>query len=298
MRICVAVLVLFAVFVDSSFVPHAGSMFAVPANASDEMRALASASQRFFEAQPSVLHATQVVIQVNLFHDLVHAFINNDTAKDPLSRNEELEFHFVFPMWQHQTFVDMYLNCPQVFSPAIYDSSSVVPFPSPSEIFGRSFIEMGSGIGYNAVRAKKLGATEVVASDVNREAVQCVQKNAYMHGLSIRAVVSDLFSAFDENERWDVCFFNIPWNTEQDTEVSTLSNAVSGVGPLLERFLAQLPHHLTPIGSGYLVICLDESSCMTRKQLEKACDAAGFDSVFVDRDDFVHLIRLDYIIKS
>ena len=111
-----------------------------------------------------------------------------------------------------------------------------------------------------------------------------------------------MFSAFEgkdgKNETFDVVFFNIPWNSASQASKpkSRLSEAIYGARELLGRFLADLPSHLTPIGSGYLTICLDaEHECLGEDEFMQSAVSASLNATEGAKSDFVSLIRLDPI---
>lgn len=114
---------------------------------------------------------------------LVDKFLTkaNKREDSPLQKNQLLTFDFVFPLFSklqlRGEYIGMFVNCPAVFSPVVYDEYAAVPFLGEGEVAGRSFIELGCGVGYNAIRAKRMGARLVEATDISTDAVECAKKN-------------------------------------------------------------------------------------------------------------------------
>jgi len=108
-------------------------------------------------------------------------------------------------------------------------------------------LEMGCGAGAIALHAARFGS-DVHACDIDMVAVTATQANAVQNGLTVHARQSDLFSAFSENEKYDVILFNQPFfhlDREIDDEERTLSDFG---GQLYERFMRDVKNHLAPGG--------------------------------------------------
>jgi release factor glutamine methyltransferase len=108
-------------------------------------------------------------------------------------------------------------------------------------------LDMGTGSGILAEKAKKLGA-EVLAADVNPEAVELAKSKG------IPAIVSDLFENI--KEKFDVIIFNPPYLPEEslEPEDSKLSTTGGKKGnEILKRFLKQAKKHLNKNGKILIV---------------------------------------------
>jgi release factor glutamine methyltransferase len=91
------------------------------------------------------------------------------------------------------------------------DSHGATAFFTPAlplENIG-SFLEMGCGSGVTAVVAALRGCPAVTALDINPAAAENTRLNAKRHGVEdrVRALTSDLFSALDEDEKFDVIYW-------------------------------------------------------------------------------------------
>lgn len=73
-----------------------------------------------------------------------------------------------------------------------------------------SFLEMGCGTGVVAVLAALAGCTDVVASDINPQAVANAALNAERHQVQDRfeAVIGDMFSGLAPERRFDLIFWS------------------------------------------------------------------------------------------
>ncbi|MDS1271541.1 methyltransferase [Lipingzhangella sp. LS1_29] len=122
-----------------------------------------------------------------------------------------------------------------------------VPFPA-----GGDFLEMGCGTGIVSVAAARAGCRRVTALDLGPEAVRNARLNAHLHGFLdvVHARESDLFSAVDDDEYFDVIFWNPPYlNPSDDLATDNIHTAFYDPGYLiLSRFLDSAWGHLRPGG--------------------------------------------------
>lgn len=86
--------------------------------------------------------------------------------------------------------------------------ASALPYP-----VGGRMLEVGCGSGVISVTAALRGVSEVVALDINPNAVTNTLRNAARHGVEaqVDARVSDVFSALAKTEDFDLIFWNVPW---------------------------------------------------------------------------------------
>ncbi len=99
-----------------------------------------------------------------------------------------------------------------VFSPAVLPGPEIargLPFPK-----GGRLLEVGAGCGIISLEALLWGGcNQVVAVDINPNAVKNTEENARRFNVAdrIRCLVSDVYSALDESERFDMIFWNYPF---------------------------------------------------------------------------------------
>lgn len=164
---------------------------------------------------------------------------------------------------------------PQVFSPLYYSETEFYAEHILREIGkGTRFLDMGCGVGVNAVLAAKRGAS-VVACDVNPQAVENTRCNAARHGVQVDVRESDIFTAVRADERFDLVYWNIPFAfREPDVELSPLEEAIFDPGFRKHlTFLAEVRQHLEPSA---LLLVGASSSLGDLPAVEAAGLAQGF----------------------
>ncbi len=115
-------------------------------------------------------------------------------------------------------------------------------------------LDLGTGSGICAVFAARNGA-QVVATDINPEAVRCAQINALANHLEqrIETRLGDLFAPTRE-ECFDVILFNPPYYRGQPRD---FADAAWRSADVFDRFLNELPAHLRGSGSALVVLSSD-----------------------------------------
>jgi release factor glutamine methyltransferase len=145
---------------------------------------------------------------------------------------------------------------PLVFHPGYFGSSAILAkFISSLPLAGKSFLDVGCGSGLIAMCAAREGA-DVVAVDINSEAVSCTLANARRHGLQIHTQVSDLFSRLDSGQ-FDVIAFNPPFLL--GTAQSAAEDAFYGGMDfdVIRRFAAGVRTRLQAGGAIYMILSTD-----------------------------------------
>lgn len=141
-----------------------------------------------------------------------------------------------------------------IYRPSTHVSLDFLGLHQPVPFKWQSMLEMGSGTGLIAVLAALGGCRRVVAADVNPRAVENTAANAKRQGVDDRvtAVESDLFSGINEDERFDVIFWNsnFIWAPQDHTFASAHEQAFLDPGYAAHRrFLIEAPHWTTDGGS-------------------------------------------------
>jgi len=127
-------------------------------------------------------------------------------------------------------------------------------FDAGSSLEQARVLDLGTGSGIGAVVAARAGA-RVTATDINPEAVRCAQVNALIHHVDHQVDVrlGDLFEPV-RGERFDVVLFNPPYYRGHPRDVT---DAAWRSVDAFDRFLAQLPAHLTRGGFALVVLSTD-----------------------------------------
>ena len=120
-----------------------------------------------------------------------------------------------------------------VFSPGYFEDSEYFAEHLP-DVTGLSVLEIGTGTGLIAVKCALGNAKNVVATDINPDAVANASKNVRLHGVESRVVVAegDIFKAIRNdarlsNRQFDLIFWNIPFcylNAELKREIGLREN--------------------------------------------------------------------------
>jgi HemK-related putative methylase len=167
-----------------------------------------------------------------------------------------------FLLWQRHRFDRLalewvagrpFLILPQVFNPALFWTSEFMAEALNERLIppGARLLDMGTGSGVGAVFAAQW-TDKITAVDVNPAAVRCARINTMLNEVEERVTVreGDLFTAVPD-ETFDVILFNPPYFRGQPR--NNLDRAFRA-DDVIERFVDQLHHHLTP--RGYALVLL------------------------------------------
>lgn len=183
----------------------------------------------------------------------------------------------------------------------ISDRRALIPRPETEELvefvlkktasFDRSLnvLDMGCGSGVIGISlALELGAkaSQTTLADISRPALSLALENAMRLGVKISTIQSNLFSSFDETQKFDLIVANLPYipNNEQlqrevnhDPE-SALFGGEQG-WELIELFLQQAKSFL----NDNAVIALEIGHDQHRK-IEEILSDSGYSNIFTEKD--------------
>lgn len=114
-------------------------------------------------------------------------------------------------------------------------------------------LDVGTGCGLLAMLAAPR-AVDVVATDVNPNAVRCAKENAEMNGVreKISFVQGDLMAPIRIGATFDLILFNAPYLPSSNKEdASWLGRAWAGGTngrQVIDRFISESPRFLSPTG--------------------------------------------------
>jgi len=150
---------------------------------------------------------------------------------------------------------------PHVYVPA--DQSVPAMFGEYRHLMeGKRVLDMGTGTGVLALLAARFGATRVIATDNNPNAVANARLNVERLGFGDTVEIrgpADLFDSV-QGETFDVILFNAPWIQGEPQTLYDTANYDPGYR-VLDGFLRGAPEHLVPGGA----ILLQYSNISQRK---------------------------------
>jgi release factor glutamine methyltransferase len=137
---------------------------------------------------------------------------------------------------------------PGVFSPA-YSTDTRWFAERMVPIIGKStFLEIGTGTGVIACLAVLNGA-KVIATDINPQAIENTKLNQKNLGINFEIRLGSVFSPIKENEKFDVIFWNHPFNYTDDKVNDMLTASVFDEKYSdLKRYFIHAKEHLLPQG--------------------------------------------------
>jgi 16S rRNA G1207 methylase RsmC len=146
---------------------------------------------------------------------------------------------------------------PGVFMPGEAEAKVLPLMQAHPELFkGKTVLEIGAGSGPISIFAAKLGATKVVSTDINPDAVAAIEANADSLGVGdiveARLVSLDDMSAYaviQPGEKFDIIISNPPYALDLDAPVNT---AATDTGELGFSIVRGFEEHLNPDGMALL----------------------------------------------
>jgi release factor glutamine methyltransferase len=117
---------------------------------------------------------------------------------------------------------------------------------------GMKVLDIGTGSGLQAIICAKQGAN-VIATDINPEAIKCAKRNAENTGVAIEFLQGNLFEPI-KGKKFDLIIFNSPYLPEGSApkEKTLLDLSYAGADKI-NIFLDQYKNHLEPEGRALLV---------------------------------------------
>ncbi|MER8474186.1 methyltransferase [Mesorhizobium sp. M1328] len=136
---------------------------------------------------------------------------------------------------------------------------------------GKRVLEIGCGCGLTALFLAKNGASHVLATDVNPNAVTNTLANARRNGLTnVTSIRSDLYESVDQNERFDYIVSHLPsTRVPEDFEYSSMIeySSFDPGGTLLQKFLLESEKYLATNGTMILGYNVSRNECMIMNKL-------------------------------
>lgn len=155
-------------------------------------------------------------------------------------------------------FGNLRLSCPSgVYHPDLKSSSLFLLRHLRNEIENPKGMILELGVGSGVVLLSLAGQfpnSTCIGVDIDLKALNAARKNASLNGIQVDLRRSDLFSAINRDEQFDLIVFNPPLFDK--TPVSEIENRAlcDPGGKLLGRYLDDVGKFLRPGGSAYCVI--------------------------------------------
>ena len=162
---------------------------------------------------------------------------------------------------------------PTVFHPRYFLSSECfAEFISRLDLRAKRVVDVGTGSGILALAAARAGAREVIATDVNPNAVLTTADNARSNGLGDRVTVlcSDLLSALAPRPLFDVILSSPP---KHEGEPRDLADRGWHAGPHYRDIAAlfdQSRERLKPGGQLYVMVSSDSDLNLFDSLIDRA----------------------------
>jgi release factor glutamine methyltransferase len=161
------------------------------------------------------------------------------------------------------------ITIPGVFKPHSDSWMLAEQLPHEPVLEGAHVLDVCTGSGVLAIAAGQLGARSVTAVDVSRRAVLAARINAWLNGVSLKAVNGSLFSPV-QGRRFDLILSNPPYlpSASNETPRRGASRAWEGGAGgrlLIDRICAEAAHHLTP---GGVLLLVHSSFCSEHATIE------------------------------
>ncbi len=128
-------------------------------------------------------------------------------------------------------------------------------------------LDMGTGSGIQAITCKNLGFKDILAIDINKEAVKFLKKQ------NIKAVHSNLFSKIQKNDKYDLIIFNPSYLPEDKYDKQVDTTAGKQGYELIIKFLKEAKSHI----KNKVVILLLFSSLSKPNIIKKQAKELGYE---------------------
>ncbi len=185
------------------------------------------------------------------------------------------------------------LVLPEVLNPVVFRSGEflarvVSEFRLDESASRPRVLDMGCGSGVAAIFAARRGS-QVVAVDINPEAIRCTRVNVLLNHLEDRVETrqGDLFGAIKPEERFDLVLFNPPFFRGRPRD--WFDTAWRGVD-VMERFAEGLAGVLRPGGTALVLLSTDGDAA----GMLAALKAAGMRTRPEARHDFGNEVMTVY----
>jgi release factor glutamine methyltransferase len=167
----------------------------------------------------------------------------------------------------HQILDSLSISVPEGVYPPSEDSALLAnSFSLPAHAH---CLDLGCGSGIQGLVMARLGARSVTFCDQSQTALAAARHNAEKNRAECETefVRSDLFAALS-GRRFDLIAFNPPYGPSEDVKWKDTDGGKKG-RETLDRFLDQLPEHLTEGGEAFFLQSSLNGEAKTKKRLKE-----------------------------
>lgn len=147
-----------------------------------------------------------------------------------------------------------FLVLPNVFSPKYFKDTEEFAKHLPIRQ-GDEALEIGPGTGAVIISAVLRGAKKGIAIDINPDALRNSQENVKRFNLEDKIDIrsGDVYDSLKPGEKFDVIFWNVPFELIENADITPLEKAVFDPGyRSIARFISEAAQHLNPNGRLYV----------------------------------------------
>ncbi len=145
---------------------------------------------------------------------------------------------------------------PEVFPPHLTLSTKILlNYISELELQNKTFLELGCGSGIISLLASKKGAL-VTASDINKTALEYLEKASEENNLEISCIYSNLFENLQES-LFDYIIINPPYYPKKPKNIKEEAWFCGENFEYFERLFQQLPKFLSKENNTYMILSED-----------------------------------------
>jgi len=115
----------------------------------------------------------------------------------------------------------------------------------------KKVLEIGCGSGLLAILCARFGA-DVLAVDINIDAVNATHENALTNKVALDAMQSDLFEKI--NGKYDIVIFNTPYLPDEDELTKKAYSKNYSKGLVIKEFLSIYKNYLNKSGKAFVLV--------------------------------------------
>jgi release factor glutamine methyltransferase len=155
------------------------------------------------------------------------------------------------------TYEDCFVTVhPDVFPPQLTFSTKILlDFIKNLNLQNKTFLELGCGSGIISIYAAKKGAF-VTATDINKTALQFLEKASIKNNVQLTIIESDLFDNLHKTS-FDYIFINPPYYPKKPNSIKEKAWFCGENFEYFEQLFVQLPQYISLKNEVYMILSED-----------------------------------------